>query len=101
TFSSNPRLIHSQLIRWLLNGTATQWPSHFRPLAMVGAIRSAQLPFLATASTLLVNPVWHHFWICTPLICAAPGRLSDCTRDLSTVAALAPPPPATASLIIL
>ena len=54
------------------------------------------MPSSATGSRLASTPSSPHSWMVGPLIWAAVGGSPDTTRDLSTVIAASPPPPATA-----
>src|SRR6185436_2767203 len=65
-------------------------------LLTTGGSSASQLPAFAVSSRLASTPSCAHSWIPGPLTCAAVGGLPDTTRDLSTVIAVSPPPPATA-----
>src|SRR5207342_3776808 len=65
-------------------------------LLTTGGSREFQLPALAVSSRLANTPSAAHAWIPGPFTWAAVGGWPDTTRDLSTVIAVSPPPPATA-----
>src|SRR5262245_12823653 len=58
--------------------------------------RPSQFPALATSFRLASTPSAPHSWMPGPFTWAAVGGLPETTRDLSTVMAVSPPPPATA-----
>jgi hypothetical protein len=64
--------------------------------ATVGGSSASQPAASATASRSPSRPNSPHSWISGPLIWAAEGGFPDMARDLSTVMAVSPPPPATA-----
>src|SRR5215468_3544164 len=58
--------------------------------------RLSHLPAWAVLSRLASTPSAAQSWIWGPFTCAAVGGCPETTRDLSTVMAVSPPPPATA-----
>src|SRR5258706_4441859 len=65
-------------------------------LLTTGGSSESHLPAAATSSRFASTPSLAHSWMPGPLTCAAVGGCPDTTRDLSTVIAVSPAPPATA-----
>jgi hypothetical protein len=81
-----------QLMRWMLSGTATQWPAGFITGRSSGATTLSQPSFAAKASRLAVFPVAFHSAISGPLSWTAGGALPEMTseRSLARVLAVCP-----------
>src|SRR5690606_33996533 len=80
---------HSQLMRWMFMGAATQEPSGFMTGSNSGATTSSHFSALASSSRLAVMPVSFHSAISGPLSWTAGGALPAITSERSLASVLA------------